>query len=198
MGFFGGTSSNRPKKFLYIKGMKMQNNNPTFAAISNEMAHRKQVQAVKYQEYYTVYAVVLAGQTLPVTLTLDEQYDFELEAITGKLFGPTDSEGLYDPAAGTDFPIIGQTGAGPTFCGAGLGIEIVDGSSSRRLTNGYVEASTLLAPGYGTSLFAPMSAKYFFKASSLISFSFRNRDTQANQSIELVLHGKNINKNLGN
>lgn len=164
--------------------------NPTFKAVAQEQVHNREVQRYKFQYVYSVSAIIEAGATTPFVLTIEQDADFLIERITGSMLGPVDiTTGLYDDAGLTDFPQPGTTGGAPTFAGRGLTSQITDQGAGRDLTNGFVPLENLLSPGYGVNLFLPYPFKYFARRNSNIRFDFRNRDTQARQSVDISILG---------
>ena len=141
-----------------------------------QLAQERAVQKFKYSYTYTLNQAVPNGGTFPVTLTIEDDADFEVQKITLSAYGPTDSNGVRQTAGATDFPLAGTTVG---FADRGLQVKITDDGSGRNLTNGFVGLELFGAPGYGVQMHMPFLYKTIFKARSQIIFEFNNRDTQA-------------------
>ena len=163
------------------------NRDPVFLATAQQQVYNRKVQKYKYNYTYQVAAIINASATTPQNLTITQDADFLIEKITGRAFGPVDTDGI-PTQSNTDFPLPGiATGQG--FAGRGLTLRVTDQGSARDLTNGFVPVELLLTPGYGIQFYIPYPIKYFLRRNSTLQFDFRNQDTQARHSITIALNG---------
>jgi len=170
--------------------MKMPaGSSPTFQAVAQQQISNREFQRYKFQYVYSLSAIIEPSQTIPFFLQIEQDADFQFEKITGRVFGPVDETGLYDAAGLTDFPQPGTAGGAPTFCGSGLTVDIVDQGAGRDLTRGFVPVENILTPGYDVGMYLPYPFKYFARRNSNIKFTFRNRDTQARQAVDISVCG---------
>ena len=158
-----------------------------FKQIALEQIHNRKVQKYKFHFWYTVSAIIEAGQTSPFTLAVEQDADFSIEKWTGSCYGPVDEDGIPVVANPTDFP---QPGTTVGFAGRGLLVKLTDTGSGKDLSDGFIPLECLLSPGYGVNMFAPYPAKYFARRNSKIRFDFKNKDTQARQAVDMVLGGQ--------
>lgn len=147
-----------------------------FNTVLDQLQNERAVQKYKYGYTYTLNQAVPNGGTFPVTLTIQDDADFEVQKITLSAYGPTDVNGVRQTAVATDFPLAGTTTG---FADRSLQVKITDDGSSRQLTNGFVGLELFGAPGYGVQMHMPFPYKTTFKARSQIIFEFNNRDTVA-------------------
>lgn len=153
-----------------------------------EIENFRRIQMTKYAFIYALNVPVANNTTLPALLTIEEDADFLVHAITGSAYGPTDVNGARQTAVATIFPLAGTTTG---FADRGVTTRVSDTGAGRLLTGGFVPLETLLSPGYGLSLFTPFPYKYLIKRNSKIQFDLRNRDTTANYYhwVSICLHG---------
>lgn len=160
----------------------------TFKSVAHEQLHNREVQKLKFNYTYHITANVPPATTTAVLLTIDQDADFQIEKMTGSVYGPVDANGIVQAAGATDFRMPGTTTG---FAGRGMTVKITDTGSGRDLTSGFIPVELLLAPGYGRAFQNPYPIKYFALRNSKIRFDFRNRDTQsgARQQIDIALNG---------
>ena len=159
--------------------------NPTFSAITNEVAHEREVQARKWNYTYTLSASVVGQQTLPFNITIEQGTDFQALYLTGSVYS-------YDSQNATDFPVPNSLGS-TAWAGRGLSVDVTDTRSSRKLTSGFVPIELILTPGYGLNFQAPYPFRYFFYANTKIRFDIRNRDNaDRTHTIEIALNGYKV------
>jgi hypothetical protein len=158
-----------------------------FSSLAHQMVNNRLTQKYKYNYTYQVNSLVNAGGSAPKLLSIEQDADFLFEKMTGSCFGPVDENGIPQQA-NTDFPMPGIA-IGQGFAGRGLSCQITDTGNGRELTNGNIPLETILTPGYGTQLYTPYPIKYFAARNSKIKFVFTNQDTQARQSVTVVING---------
>lgn len=166
----------------------------TYSLIEKEQQFLRDAQIVRYQFSFPVNVVTPNNKQRQGSITIDQDSDFLAQEITGKLLGPTDVDGVQLPAEPTDFPAIG------TLLGwaqSGLQISIKDGGSGYELTDGFINAETLLTPGYGIQFHIPFKWEYYMRRNTKLVFTFTNRDEAAAlvasalfHFCALTLHGK--------
>jgi hypothetical protein len=143
-------------------------NNPTFAALKNEMEHARATQAIKWQHVYTISDTVDGGETKPFTINIEQGTAFKCEWLTASAYS-------YDGSDATSYPIPNALGS-TAWAGRGLSVAITDSNSGRELTSGYVPFELIATPGYGITFNNPYPFKYWFYPNSLIRFDVRNSD----------------------
>lgn len=155
---------------------------PVFAAVANEVAHQRAMQAQKWNYTYTVSGTVTGQQTQPFVLTIEQGTDFMCKWMTASAFS-------YDDENDTDFPIPNSAGVA-SWAGRGLSVKITETRSGRELTSGFVAFELLATPGYGLNFQKPFPLPYFFWRNSKIRFDVRNRDNEDREhSFDIALNG---------
>lgn len=152
----------------------MNTPNTAFASVVKNLQHERETQKYKYNYTYTVSDVIPNGQVKAVFITIQDDADFVPQRITLSAYGPTNSTGVRQVNAATDFPLAGTTTG---FSDRGLQVKITDSGSGRELTNGYVNVELFGAPGYGVQMHLPFPYNTTFVARSQIRFEFKNRDS---------------------
>lgn len=138
-----------------------------------EIQNARRVQLTKYSFIYALNVPVANNNTLPAFLTIEEDADFLINYITGSAYGPTDVAGNRLASIATTFPLAGTTVG---YADRGIMAKFTDTGAGRVLASGFVPFETLFTPGYGVSMFNPLSFKYLVKRNSKIQFDLRNRD----------------------
>lgn len=160
-------------------------------SVQLEASHFREVQISKYQFVYTLNVSVANNVTLPAFLEIKQDADFRFERIMGAMLGPTNVNGIRQINASTDFPLAGTvvpSGAGlGAYADRGLMFKITDTGAGRELTDGFVDAVTMLSPGYGLSLGVALPFSYYALRNSKIRFDIRNRDSVADLYHTLTL-----------
>lgn len=153
-----------------------------------ELQNFRRIQLTKYTFIYVLNVPVANNTTLPALLTIEEDADFLVHAITGSALGPTDVNGARLSTITTTFPLAGTTVG---FADRGLMAKITDTGAGRSLTNSFVPLETILSPGYGLAMDTPYAFKYLIKRNSKMQFDLRNRDTVAGSYhyVSICLHG---------
>lgn len=153
-----------------------------------EAANFRRIQQSKYAFIYVLNVPVANNTTLPAFLTIEEDADFMVTAITGSVLGPTDVNGARQVTAATIFPLAGTTVG---YADRGVMAKVTDAGSGRVLTSSFVPLETILSPGYGLSLDSQYPFKYLILKNSKIQFDLRNRDTTAGyyHFVSIALHG---------
>jgi hypothetical protein len=147
---------------------------PAFDSVLDELRHNRDVQKWKYAFTYTINKAIPNGGKEPVTLNILDDADFVVQKITISAYGPTNSNGVRQVNAATNFPMAGTlTG----FADRGLQLKVTDKGSGRDLTNGYVNLELFGSPGYGVQLHMPFPYNTTFYARSQLVFDFNNRDS---------------------
>jgi len=148
---------------------------PVFASIANEVAHEREMQAMRYTFIYGLAdtitgraTIISPPNTLPFILTIDQGSDFKCVAITASAFN-------YDAAVATDFPIVNSLGS-TAWAGRGLSMRITDTNAGRDLTSGSIPFELLGTPGYGLNFQNPYPFRYYFRRNNKIRFDVTNRD----------------------
>jgi hypothetical protein len=142
--------------------------NPTFSSIAQEVAHEREVSAMRWPYIYEVDGSIAGQATSPFVLTIEQGTDFKCEELTVSAFS-------YNGAVATSFPIA-NSGAVAWWAGRGLSVKITDTRSGRELTSGYVPLELIGTPGYGMNFQRPYGFRYFFYRNSKLIFDVRNRD----------------------
>jgi hypothetical protein len=153
-------------------------NSQVFSALASEVAHEREVQAMRWNYTYPLYGTVIGQQTTVFDIVIEQGTDFSCHQMTGSAFS-------YDAGNASSFPIP-NSGASTAWAGRGLSVNIVDTRSGRTLTGGYVSWELMFAPGYGQSFQRPYPFRYHFYRNSKIRFDIRNRDN-ANRTHEFAI-----------
>lgn len=174
----GGYSSN-PEMAAQIS------ENPVFAAVANEVAHQRELQAQKWNYTYTLSGSIAGQATLPFTLTIEQGTDFICQWLTASAYS-------YDSENASTFPIPNSAGS-TAWAGRGLSVNIVETRSGRELTSGFVALELLGTPGYGLNFQQPYPFKNFFWRNSKIRFDIRNRDSaDRTHYFDIALNGYKV------
>jgi hypothetical protein len=161
------------------------NDSPVFSALAQEVAHDREVSAMRHYYQYHLPGELVGQQTAPFTLLIEQGTDFKCYAITGRAYS-------YDANVASDFPIPNALGL-TAWAGSGLSFMLTDTRSGRQITSGMVPVETVLTPGYGQLLVNPMPFRYFFYRNSKLRFDIRNRDNAGRtHQFDIVLHGFKI------
>ena len=159
--------------------------NPVFTSLAQELAHEREVQAMKWNYTYTLSGDITGGQTLPFHVTIEQGTDFKSMYLTASAFS-------YSDAHDTAFPIP-NSGASVDWAGRGLAVMITDTRSGRTLTSNFVAFELLATPGYGLNFQAPYPFRYLWYRNSKIKFDIRCRDkTNRTHYFEIALNGYKI------
>jgi len=141
---------------------------PVFASIANEVAHEREMQAMRYSFIYGIADTIAVQTTLPFILTIDQGSDFKCIAMTASMFN-------YDATDATDFPIPNSLGS-TAWAGRGLSMMMTDTNAGRDLTSGFIPMELIGTPGYGLNFQNPYPFRYYFRRNNKIRFDVRNRD----------------------
>lgn len=161
------------------------NNNPTFAGITQQVLHEREIQAQRWNYTYTLSDSIVGQQTQPFNITIEQGTDFKALWLTASAFS-------YDSENDTDFPVPNALGA-TAWAGRGLSVQITDTTSGRELTSGFVAFELLASPGYGLNFQNPFPFKYFFYRNTKIRFDIRNRDnSDRTHYFEVALNGYKV------
>lgn len=159
--------------------------NPTFAALANELLHKREVQAMKYFYCYVLNDEIAGQVTSPFSIQIEQGTDFDCKFMTASVFS-------YDADNDTDFPIPNSIGVIP-WAGRGLSAQITDSRSGRQLTSGFVPFELFATPGYGLNFQRVFPITYLFARNSRIRFDIRNRDNaDRTHSFSIALWGYKI------
>jgi hypothetical protein len=142
--------------------------NPTFAALGNQLLHDREMQAMRWQYVYQVSGTVVGQQTAVNTLTTEAGTSFMCRWITMSAFS-------YDSGNDSSFPVPNSAGSA-AWAGRGLSVQITDSKSGRELTSGFVAMELIGTPGYGMNFQHPFPFRYLFYPNSKLRFDIRNRD----------------------
>lgn len=142
--------------------------NAVFSAAAQEVAHDRELQAMRYQYIYGISDTIVGQQTLPFILTIEQGSDFDC-------FGMTASAFSYDAVNATSFPAPNALGTTAWAC-RGLSVQITDSNAGRDLTSGFLPLELIATPGYAITFNRPFPFRYHFYRNSKIRFDVRNRD----------------------
>jgi len=146
----------------------------TYNLIEKEQQFLRDSQIARYQYSFPVNVVVPNNKQRQGSITIDQDADFLVQELTGKLLGPTDVDGVQLPAEPTDYPAIG------TLLGwaqSGLQVSIKDGSGAGlELTDGFINCENIFTPGYGIQFHIPFKWEYYLRRGTKLVFTFLNRD----------------------
>jgi hypothetical protein len=161
---------------------------PTFAALEQEVAHERKVQAMKWWYTYVLTDDIDGQESKPSIITIEQGTDFKCCYLTASAFS-------YSATVPTAFPIPNGGGL-TTWAGRGLVMRITDTRAGRDLTSGEVPFELFATPGYGLSFVKPFPLHYFFLRNSKVRFDIRNLDNGAapplaatNHRFSIALHG---------
>ena len=150
-------------------------------AILAEQQQNRDIAQYKWPFIYPLNAAIPNNGTLPLTINIDQDSDFQCERLVGSAYGPTDQNGVRQNNIGTDFDLAGTASAiaasVPGYADRGLQVRIFEQGSGRVMTSGFVDFGILFTPGYGVAPKRQMPWKTTFRANTKIIFEFRNRDT---------------------
>jgi hypothetical protein len=147
---------------------RMIDQNPVFASLAAEVAHEREVSAMRQPFVYTLSGSVDSQSTQTFTILIEQGASFKCMQLTGSCFN-------FDKVVPTDFPM--QNSAGMEYWASqGLSFDITDTRSGRKLTSGLTAAETLLTPGYGTAFIKPLDFRYYCYPNTKLRFDVRNRD----------------------
>lgn len=166
----------------------------TFSLIEKEQQFLRDSQIVRYQFSFPVNVVVPNNNQRQGSITIDQDAEFLAQEITGKLLAPTDVDGVQLPTEPTDYPMPGTLVG---WAQSGVQVSIKDGGSGYELTQGDVNAETILTPGYGVQFHIAFKWEYYIRRNAKLVFTFTNRDNATPieaptlyHFVALVLHGK--------
>lgn len=159
--------------------------NPTFSSLAAELAHAREVQAMKSFYVYTLSGS-LAGQASDVfTINIEQGSDFEIRFMTASAFS-------YDADDDSSFPIPNSLGVA-AWAGRGLSMKITDAMAGRELTSGWLPFELIGTPGYGLNFQNVFPLKYLAYRNNKLRFDIRNRDNaDRSHDFEIALCGYKI------
>lgn len=158
--------------------------------VREHLKARLQQQEQSWNFVYRETILVPNGGSAAAVLNISQDAHFDIEEITGTLYGPVTADGISAVVAGvktapaSDFPYPGDN----TQARSGVSIKIEDQGSQRTLTQDFVFAEDLLTPGYGPVRYQMQSFKYLLRKASTLRIEARNRDTQAGDADEQLFH----------
>jgi hypothetical protein len=162
------------------------------SAVIAELQKLTEDQLFKWQYDYSASGVIKNNSTASLTTTIQQDADFLVTHITGKLFGPTDASGVVYTGETTDFPTPGDN----ALSASGLSFKMTDQGAGRELSSDFIPFELILTPGYSTILYQPFPFKYLLRRNSTLRFDIRNRDTKSKagggdlyHSVSIMLHG---------
>jgi hypothetical protein len=159
----------------------------TFTALAQELAHEREMQAMRHLYYYVLSGSLAGQQTQPFILSIEQGSDFKCMWITGSGF-------YYDStgAAPSLFPVPNSAGL-TRWAGRGLSMQIVDSGKGRELASGFIPLECILTPGYGLNFQNPLPFKYLWERNSKVRIDVRNRDAATTtHQFEIVLMGYKV------
>jgi hypothetical protein len=152
--------------------------------VQAEAAHREAVQALQYKFFYTQTTLVPNGGTASVVVTISNDADFDIKAMSGRAYGPVDANGLFVGGAGSDFPTAGAAPSADYAC-SGLMMRMTDQGRSLELASDFVFVETILPPAYGNIRYQLQPFEYLLKRNSTLRIDLRNRDTMTAVGVPL-------------
>lgn len=147
--------------------------NATFANVVKEQQHLRNAQIVRYNYTYPINVTVPNNGNRLATIIVDQDADFFAKQLTGKVIGPTDSNGARLVNQPTNFPMPGTLMG---WADSGVQVKIFDGGSGYDLTDGFVNVETIFTPGYGVQFHIPFAWPYYIRRNSKLNWEFANRD----------------------
>jgi hypothetical protein len=157
----------------------------TFAALEQEVAHERKVQAMKWWYTYVLTDSIDGQASKPFTITIEQGTDFKCCYLTASMFS-------YSTSQATSFPIPNSNGTTAYWAGRGLTMRITDTRSGRDLTSGDTPMELFATPGYGLSFIKPFPFHYFFLRNSKVRFDIRNLDNANRSAANSCAHSFNI------
>lgn len=143
--------------------------------------NRLAVQACQYDFFYTQTCLVPNGGTATALITISNDAQYDIKAMSGRMIGPVDSNGLFVTGAGSDFPTPGAA----DWASSGLMVKLTDQGRSLDLASDFAFAETIFTPGYGVVRYQLQPFVYLLEKNSTLRFDLRNRDTMTAVGVPL-------------
>lgn len=122
------------------------------------------------------------GDSATGRILIQQDGDFSMRQLGISIRGPVDVNGKAirtapsTNARQTAFPSGLRNLANWDISSSGVLVQITEAGSGLKITEGYVDISTIASPGYLAQNLCPLNLRYVLRKNVTLQFDFRNRD----------------------